>query len=1146
MKINLQKNFAFRKIMKITLSQIVIALLFTGISFAEKSNAQAVLNQIVSISVHDARLSSALKQIEKDANVKFVYSKNVVKIDQNVSIQATDQKLSMVLDMLLNSNGIAYEAFDNRIVLSNKRDEIFSNISEESGKNNEEKAQFVVTGKVTDRDGQPLIGVSVKVKGTGIGASTDGNGQYSLTLPEGNGTLVFTYIGYVTQEISVNNQTTINVSLQEDAKSLDEVVVIAYGVQKKATVTGAISSIQTKEIKQSPAANLAVTLAGRLPGLTAIQTSGEPGKDVTLLYLRGRGTINGQNPIILVDGVPRDITYIDPNEVENIAILKDASATAMFGVRGANGVILVTTKRGKSGKPEINFTEEGGLQSFTTFPSQVSSYDHARLRNQAGVNDNLGPNFFYSEAALQHFKLQDDPIHYPDNDWSKILMHKYVPQMRYVMNLTGGDNYVKYFVNAGYLNQGGLWKVDQKDYDPSSYLKRYNFRSNVDAYLNKNKSLKAFLNVAGYLEKVNSSYVIGQGIPPEVKTLYLLASVYGTPRVQPGPLTPSGEVLSSGSVFSAYGALNRSGYVQETGSNITSSFGMDQDLKFITPGLSAKVMMSFDTRTRYDLTAKQTHEEWYQVIVPNLKGVDGRDSVRYVRYSNDLNTNLVTSTSSSFQSYANLQLFANYDRTFGKHIVTGLLLAQQDQIIKPDDRLPFNLRGLSSRITYGYDNRYFFEFNAGYNGSEQFAKHHRYGFFPAISAGWLISNEQFLKNSPVISLLKLRASSGKVGNDQLGSRRFLYLDNISVQDGGYSANLGRGTMINEISRGNPNLLWEIANKTNFGLDLGFFDQLNISLDIFNEQRDNILIDRQTVPQINGFPGQLPPVNLGRMKNHGYEIELNYSKSINKDLGAMVKLNFNNAKNEVEFRDEPKRSADFAYPYRQTGYSLGQQFGYEANGFWSSQDEINKSGLTFVGIQPRPGDLMFVDKNGDKIINDKDIAPIGYNSLPQYTYGAAFSVNYKSFDISVLLQGVAKVSNYFTGYGVYENGNDLNLPNYRKRMLNAWTPERAAAGLPIEYPALSSSLSSSSISVQNSFFNENTSYLRLKNAEIGYTLPIRWSKKIGSNKIRLYTNGLNIYTWKKMHNVDYDPELSRFGTLTYPILRVFNFGVNVVF
>ncbi|MFA6945412.1 MAG: carboxypeptidase-like regulatory domain-containing protein, partial [Pedobacter sp.] len=308
MKINLQKNFAFRKIMKITLSQIVIAFLFTGISFAEKSNAQAVLNQIVSISVNGARLSSALKQIEKDANVKFVYSKNVVKIDQNVSIQATDQKLSVVLDMLLNSNGIAYEAFDNRIVLSNKRDEIFSNISEEGGKNTEETAQFVVTGKVTDRDGQPLIGVSVKVKGTGIGASTDVNGQYSLTLPDGNGALVFTYIGFITQEISVNNQTTINVSLQEDAQSLGEVVVVAYGMQKKATVTGAISSIQTKEIKQSPAANLAVTLAGRLPGLTAIQTSGEPGKDVTLLYLRGRGTINGQNPIILVDRVPSDIT----------------------------------------------------------------------------------------------------------------------------------------------------------------------------------------------------------------------------------------------------------------------------------------------------------------------------------------------------------------------------------------------------------------------------------------------------------------------------------------------------------------------------------------------------------------------------------------------------------------------------------------------------------------------------------------------------------------------------------------------------------------------------------------------------------------------------------------------------------------------
>ncbi|HEY6082692.1 MAG TPA: SusC/RagA family TonB-linked outer membrane protein, partial [Chitinophagaceae bacterium] len=583
----------------------------------------------------------------------------------------------------------------------------------------------------------------------------------------------------------------------------------------------------------------------------------------------------------------------DPNEVETITILKDASATAMFGVRGANGVILVTTKRGKNEKPAINLTVESGMQGFTTIPSTVSSYDYATLRNQAGVNDGLGQDFFYSAAAVQHYKLQDDPLRYPNNDWSKILMHKYVPQTRYDLNLSGGGEYVNYFVNAGYLHQGGLWKIDQKSYDPSEYLNRYNFRSNIDAYLNKNKSLKAFLNVAGYVEKVNSPSVLGS-FPGDLKNYLLLSFVYSTPPVQAGPLTPDGQVVSSGQYFSAYGAINRSGYSQETRDNVTSSFGLEQDLKFITPGLSAKFMMSFDTRAVYDLSANQTYEQWKEVVDPNLHSVDGKDSVYYRKSTNDVNTPLSTSSSSSFQSYTNMQFFVNYDRNFGKHTVTGLILGQQDQRILPGDRLPFNLRGLSARVTYGFDNRYFAEFNAGYNGSEQFAKGHRYGFFPAVSAGWLISNEQFLKNNRILSLLKLRASYGEVGNDQLGGRRFLYLDNISIAGGGYSGNVGRGQTVNENALGNPDLSWEISRKTNFGLDLGLFDQLNLSVDIFKEKRDNMLINRRTIPALNGFPGSLPPVNLGRMKNQGYEIELNYNKSINKDLAVVVKLNFNHA------------------------------------------------------------------------------------------------------------------------------------------------------------------------------------------------------------------------------------------------------------
>ena len=493
--------------------------------------------------------------------------------------------------------------------------------------------KITVNGNVFAENNVPLAGVSVNVKGTSIGTTTDAQGKFTIQVSKG-ATLVFSFVGYEEREVKVNSEESIgNIQMVSTTSALGEVVV-AYGVQKKVTVTGAISSIQTKEIKQSPAANLAVTLAGRLPGLTAIQTSGEPGRDATLLYLRGQGTINGQNPIILVDGVPRDITSIDPNEVETVTILKDASATAMFGVRGANGVILVTTKRGKSGKPAINLTAESGVQGFTTIPSTVDAYDYVRLRNQAGVNDGLGQNFFYSEAAVQHYKLGDDPLRYPNVNWSKLLMHKYTPQTRYDMNLSGGNEYVHYFINAGYLHQGGLWKVDQKSYDPSSFMNRYNFRSNIDAYLNTNKTLKAFLNVAGYLEKVNSPNTLG-GYPIQLKNFLLLSFLYSTPPNQGGPLTPAGQVESSGKYFSAYGAINRSGYAQESRSNVTSSFGMEKDLKSITPGLSVKFMMSFDTRAVYDLIASQSYEQWKMVVDPNLQGVDGKDSVHYVKSTTD-------------------------------------------------------------------------------------------------------------------------------------------------------------------------------------------------------------------------------------------------------------------------------------------------------------------------------------------------------------------------------------------------------------------------------------------------------------------------------------------------------------------------------
>jgi len=1002
-----------------------------------------------------------------------------------------------------------------------------------------------IEGRVVDERGEALEGVSIYIKGTETGVKTDNNGLFAIEATQDSVTLLVTYVGFVTQERQVAKGSSVNIILKEDLSALDEVVVVAFGTQKKATVTGAIASIQTKEIKQSPAANLAVTLAGRLPGLTALQRSGEPGRDHTALFLRGIGTLNSTAPIILVDGVEREMTYIDPNEVENVTILKDASSTALFGVRGANGVILVTTKRGASGKPYIGFTYEYGIQDFTRSPSMVSSYDWARLKNEAWRNDNpdVDPNDPvnqppYSEYALDRFRYQDYPEAYPNTNWQVLLFNDYVAQKRYNLNLSGGGDYVQYFVNVGFLDQGGQWRIDPEvtDYDPSAFLNRYNFRSNIDAKLNKSGTLTTFLNAAGYFEKVNSPNANSDEIFRRTYSLF--------PVVLPGPLTPDGDVLIGSGNYneSPWAMINRSGYRQETRNNITASWGLKQDMSFLTKGLSFKFMASFDTRTIYSLTAGKNYQRWIQIVDPNTPNHLGMDSVQYTRVLLEAeNTPLNISSGSNFQSFFNFQLAADYNRVFNdKHSFTGLLLAQQEVRVLPNDRLPYNLRGISLRASYGYDNKYFAEFNAGFNGSEQFAKGRRYGFFPTLSAGWVLSNERFLQDNEIISLLKLRASYGRVGSDRLAGRRFLYLDDIQRETGGgFSSSLGRGGKIVENYIGNPNIQWEIANKANVGLELGLLKDINLMVDVFKERRDNILINRRTIPVVYGIdPGRLGPVNMGVVENKGYEIELNYSKAINTDWSILAKVNYNFARNKVLFADELSYPEDYAYRYRQTGYRLGQVFGYKlGDGYYTSYEEIAQEGLNYVGYTVRPGDFKYIDTNGDNMIDERDMVPIGYSGIPERTFGGAFSLTYKNFDLSFLLQGIFSVSQPLSGYGT------TSISDFRERHLYAWTPERAAAGEEIRYPrlALGGSVSEQDF---NEFFIEDRSFIRLKNAELGYRFPLRLSERITAKEIRIYLNGFNLFTWDRMKTKDFDPEVD--NSLSYPVYRVFNAGVNITF
>ncbi len=1014
---------------------------------------------------------------------------------------------------------------------------------------------FQLTGIVLDKDGFPLIGVNIMENATN-GAITDADGRFSIKVTS-QSVLRVSYIGYVTQTIKVGNQKELSITLLEDTETLEEVVVVGYGSQKKVSVTGAVAAIQTKELKQSSAANLSTALAGRLPGLTALQTSGQPGGDDVTFYLRGASTTNGATPLILIDGVPRDnISTLDPNEIASVSILKDASATAVFGVRGANGVIMITTRRGEVGKTELSISADYSLQQFTAQADRIHSWEFAELRNQAFRNDGYSEaDLPYTDYMIDMYRSGKDPVFYPDRDVYNEFFKKWAPQTRVNVNMSGGTEKLSYFMNAAYLGQGGQFRTEsEKDlgYDPSYKSDRYNFRANLDYKVASN--LKLSLNLASYLEKVNTPQtktLFGGSVPAMIENMR--AYIWGTPPTDPGPLTadgytlidgtsvPAGEVINqSGQDRNTYGEINRRGYQQETNTNLNSSLIVDWGLDFITKGLSTKFMISFDSKAVTTLQGVRSYDA-YGVSVART----AEEQSYYTKVRTNENNAISLSKSMSTNYYMNMQYSLNYARKFGVHDVTGMALVQRDNWQEYAADLPYNMLGVSARATYGYDSRYLAEVNIGYNGSEQFAKGHRFGFFPAFSAGWVASNESFLKDNKVVSNLKLRASYGKVGNDKLGSTRFLYISNIT-SGGGVIPSLGRGQAISQGKLGNTNLSWEIAYKQNYGIDIQLFNELSFTFDYFKEKREGVLISRGTVPEIQGVAlGNLPKVNMGRIDNHGYELEATYNKRLNDDWSFTVKGNFAYNKNTQRFMDEAQKTADYAYRYRSTGYSIGQCFGYKidysnGNGYINTQEELDKALATYqVGGTPRMGDFLYIDVNEDGVIDEKDQAPIKYSDIPRITYGFSGSVNWKNFDFSFLFSGMAKASRVYTGWGATEFG---LVGFYSDYHLQAWTPERYANGEEIKYPALASSPGTSQKA--NDFFIMDRSFLRLKNIELGYTLPKKLLKKVGINSTRIYVNGNNLLTWKAMKTDAIDPEQS--AELNYPITKMMNFGINVTF
>ena len=997
---------------------------------------------------------------------------------------------------------------------------------------NQAFSQNPVRGKLIDSaSSSPISGATVNVLGTSVSVETDSDGGFSIIAKQGD-ILAFSHVGFNPITVTVEGFEPLIVRMLAVSQELSDVVVIGYGQQKKVSVVAAISTINAKGLLQTPASNIGIALAGRLPGLSVLQRSGVPGGEQLEFYIRGRSTVNGQQPLILVDGVQRDFMALDPREVESISILKDASATAVYGVRGANGVIMITTRRGHIGKPIIEVTMEQSWQSPTRLPKMTSAFDYAILRNQVETQNGRQP--IYDDVALEHYRTGDFQELYPTRNFVKEFMKDAFPMRRTNVTVSGGSEKMRYFTTVGYLFQEGIFKTEkfsEYDYSPNSKANRANFRSNFD--IDINSSLKMFLNISGYMQKKNDPVVVpfnGAYLNDVNAYSIVIGSLIQTPSNFHNDKTPDGEVLSTplkgGNINNVpYGMLNRSGFRNTMTNQVTATLGVEQKLDFITKGMSARVIAS------YDATAinQQIRQRSYQLYEAKRDPVT-QDSVIYEPTGTNTNSTLSDAQSQSQWNLLNIDASLNYNRSFGPHSVSGMVLFNRYQRVV-NIELPYNYVGLVGRATYGYKNRYLGEVNFGYNGSEQFAPGHKMGFFPSLSVGWVASNEDFINDAlPWLSFAKIRASYGQVGNDNMNGARFAFL---TLWNGSYESQIG-----------NDQLVWEKANKYNVGLETRLFNNFSFDADVFYERRNNILISATGLVPTGMFgtggvfnSGIIPKINAGEIENKGFELTAGYQKSFRKDFRMDVRLNGAFNRNNVLNMSEVLLPEGYAYRLRSTGYPIGQPFGYATDGFFNSQKEIDdwydQSG---IGSLPKVGDLKYKDINGDGIISEEDQMPIGHPEMPEWTFGGAVSLRYKNFDFSMMWQGVANRSYLLVGQRIWET---YNFNEWHKE---AWTQERFDAGLPITYPRLDPG-SGASKQVSD-FWYADGSYIRLRNLEVGYSIPEKLSGKIGASGVRIYANGLNLLTFDKYPVKYQDPEQN--NELLYPVFKAYNVGLNVTF
>jgi TonB-linked SusC/RagA family outer membrane protein len=1001
------------------------------------------------------------------------------------------------------------------------------------------KKGIEVKGQIKDQAGNPVIGATVYYKGApASGVAANVNGMFTIKCPDLKGILVISFVGFETQEIPLNGKTSFNVVLKDASKVLDEVMVVGYGQQKKVTSTGAVTGMKGDELLKSPTASLGNALAGKVTGVSSVQYTGEPGSDNPELFVRGIGSLSASSstPLVLVDGVERNFFQLDPNEIESLSILKDASATAVFGVRGANGVIIVTTKRGQQGKAQVSISSSFGVQVPTQLLEFANSYQYAQYYNEALKRDggDVSKSRF-SPTVMEAFRTHSNPILYPDVDWMDYCLKDFTTQSQHNININGGIDRVRYFVSLGVTSQNGLFKTFDSSSESNYKYNRYNYRANLDFDLTKTTVMS--VNIGGVVGEKNQP-ISGQSQDEIFRFLYR-ATPFAGPGIVNGKWIKTNPDYISNPGADGLDIYYGRGYQKRVDNDLNLDFQLDQKLDFVTSGLSLKVKGAYNN-TYYQNKNRSASKPYYTPVL----NADG--SISYRKSGDEVDLGYGENFDKGRNWYAEAGL--NWKRDFGDNHLSALLLYNQSKKYYPKTYtdIPSGYVGLVGRVTYDFKSKYLFDFNIGYNGSENFAPSKRYGVFPAVSVGWIASEEPFFKTQEVVNYLKFRGSYGVVGNDKIGDDRFLYLDDSYVL-GGDSYNFGVNVTSNqpgayEGKLGNKNVTWEKAVKQNYGVDMNLFsNRLKVSADFFRDDRSDILITRNTVPGYVAIT--LPAVNMGKVENKGCEFSVNWDDKIGKDFKYYIKGNLSYTKNKIVYSDEVPK--DEAYMSR-TGRSVDQPFGRV---FWGFYDETAvaryekefKSQFPSHGITLQNGDCVYVDLNKDGVINQNDVKAIGYPNYPRFTAGLTLGFDYKDFNFSMNWAGATQVSRQLDELLRQPLGDIQNHGLLLSQYEDHWTEDtRNSATLP--RATLSTGLSNNY--AMSTLWLKDASYVRLKNVEMGYNITAAFVSKVKVKSLRVFVSGYNLLTFSKLKVLD--PESRTNSRPTYPLMRVYNLGVKIGF